>query len=162
LITAASTQFSLAEYYLKQGMDANAKAAYEAGITQSINFYYWLRTLSNSTVSGDLTPLGPTEINDYLSEPGIDWGTAANTAEKLNRIATQKWINSNVLRPMETWAEFRRLDLPVLTFTPDAGSQQLPPNRWLYPANEITYNSENYNAVKANDNLSTKIFWDTN
>jgi len=35
----------------------------------------------------------------------------------------------------------------------------LPPYRWTIPSNEITYNP-NYSAVKAQDNLTTKIFWD--
>jgi hypothetical protein len=160
LITAAETELSLAEYYLNAGMDANAKTAYEAGITQSINYYYWLRTFSDNSVSGPLTPLAPGEIDNYLAEPGVAWSTAATTAEKLNRIATQKWINSNVMSPMETWAEFRRLDLPVLSFVPDAAAQQLPPKRWQYSGNELTFNADNYAAVQAKDRLDTKIFWD--
>jgi hypothetical protein len=61
---------------------------------------------------------------------------------------------------MEAWAELRRLKLPVLTFVQDNGAQKLPPTRWLYPTNELTYNAENYQAVQSKDNLSTKIFWD--
>jgi len=160
LVNAAEVNFLLAEYYLKASNDASAKAAYEAGITQSINYYYWLRTLSNNSVSGALTPLGPTEIATYLAAPGISWAGAATTAEKLNRIATQKWINYSVLQPLEAWAEIRRLKLPALTFVQDAGSQKLPPTRWIYPGNEATYNTANYSAVQSKDNLTTKIFWD--
>ena len=158
LITAAETELSLAEYYLNEGMDANAKTAYEAGITQSINYYYWLRTLSDNSVSGALKPLASGEINNYLAEPDVAW--TETTTEKLTKIATQKWINSNVMAPMETWAEYRRLDLPVLSFVPDASAQQLPPSRWLYSGNELTYNADNYAAVQAKDKLDTKIFWD--
>ena len=160
LINAAEVHFMLAEYYLKSGNDATAKAEYEAGITQSINYYYWLRTLSGSSVSGPLTPLEANEISDYLSAAGVSW-TAATTADaKLSRIATQKWINYSVLQPMEAWAEIRRLDMPVLHFLPDAGSQKLPPTRWLYSTNEITYNTANYEAVQSKNYLNTKIFWD--
>ena len=62
----------------------------------------------------------------------------------------------------ESWAEQRRLKLPVLSFQEDETSsiRKTPPTRWTYPGSENTYNTENYNAVKANDNLSTKIFWD--
>ena len=80
--------------------------------------------------------------------------------EKLARIATQKWINYSVLQPMEAWAEVRRLKLPSLVFLPDAGTQNLPPTRWLYPTSELTYNGANYQAVQSKDNLKTKIFWD--
>ena len=160
MINAAEVNFLLAEYYLNAGNDASAKSAYEAGITESINYYYWLRTLSNSSVSGPLTPLEATEISTYLASPDISWLAATTTAEKLNRIAIQKWINYSVLQPMEAWAEIRRLDFPVLNFLPDTGTQKLPPNRWLYPTNELTYNAANYQAVQSKDNLTTKVFWD--
>jgi hypothetical protein len=150
----------LAEYYLKAGNDASAKAEYEAGVTQSINYYFWLRTLSNSTVSGPLTPLAPTEISAYLASPGVSWAGATTATDKLSRKATQKWINYSVLQPQEAWAELRRLKLPTLTFLQDNGTQKLPPNRWLYPTNELTYNPANYQAVQSKDNLTTKIFWD--
>jgi hypothetical protein len=35
-----------------------------------------------------------------------------------------------------------------------------PPSRWIYPTEEQTYNSANYQAVKANDTFTAKIFWD--
>ncbi|HEY6976025.1 MAG TPA: SusD/RagB family nutrient-binding outer membrane lipoprotein [Chitinophagaceae bacterium] len=160
LINAAEVHFMLAEYYLKAGNDAGAKTEYEAGITQSINYYYWLHTLSNSSVSGPLTPLGANEISDYLSAAGVSWTAATTTDEKLSRIATQKWINYSVLQPMEAWAEIRRLDLPSFHFLQDAGTQKLPPTRWLYPTNELTYNAANFEAVESKNNLNTKIFWD--
>ncbi len=160
LINAAEIDFMLAEYYLNASDDANAQAAYEAGITQSINYYFWLRANSNSAVAGTLTPLGGTEISDYLASSGISWSGAGSTAQKVNLIAIQKWINYNVLQPMEAWAEQRRLKLPALTFVEDAGVQKLPPNRWIYPTNELTYNAANYQAVQAKDILATKIFWD--
>ena len=63
---------------------------------------------------------------------------------------------------MENWAELRRLDLPVLSYEVDnSNTQKLPPYRWFYAGSEKVYNTTNYNAVSAKDNLSTKIFWDT-
>lgn len=158
LITAAETNFYLAEYYLNNGMDALAKAAYEGAVTNSVNWYFWLRTLSDNSVSGDLEPLAAGEIASFLAMPGVAW--TGTSAAKLNLIATQKWINSCVMRPMETWAEYRRLDLPALNFKPDVGTQTLPPYRWVYPTNELTYNADNYAAVQSKDNLDTRIFWD--
>ncbi|WP_026770474.1 SusD/RagB family nutrient-binding outer membrane lipoprotein [Asinibacterium sp. OR53] len=160
LINAAEIDFLIAEYYLNANNDASARTAYEAGITQSVNYYYWLRTLSGSSISGALTPLGSNEISNYLSSPGVLWTNATTSQQKLNKIAVQKWINFSVLQPMECWSELRRLKLPALTFVPDAGIQKLPPTRWLYPTDEQTYNAANYQAVQAKDNLSTKIFWD--
>ena len=161
LINAAEVNFFIAEYYLNAGNDASAKSAYEAGINQSIDFYYWARTISNDNTAGPLTPTTPAEKNAYLASGGVSWADATTNAEKLNLIATQKWINSSVLQPVESWSEIRRLKLPALNFVPDnSGVQSLPPNRWVLPSDEITYNSANYQAVAANDKLSTKIFWD--
>ncbi len=161
LINAAEVNFLLAEYYLNAANDASAQSAYEAGINQSIDYYFWLRTISNDNTAGPLTPTSTAEKDAYMASSGVAWTTAGTTAEKLNRIATQKWINYNVLQPVEAWAEIRRLKLPALNFVPDnSATSSLPPSRWVLPSNEITYNSANYQAVAAQDKLATKIFWD--
>jgi hypothetical protein len=158
LINASEVNFLLAEYYLNKGSDASAKAVYEDGINESIDYYYWLRSISNDNTSGTLTPTSPTEKNAYLASEGVSW--TGTDDEKLNLIATQKWIHYNVLQPIECWSELRRLKLPELTFVSDAGTQQQPPSRWVLPSNEVTFNAENYAAVSAKDKLTTKIFWD--
>lgn len=161
LITAAEVNLLLSEYYLKAGNDAMAKSTYEAGIKQSVNFYYWVRTLSNDNTAGSLAATNDTEINAYIAKPAIAWTGA--TAAKLSLIANQKWLHYNVIEPIESWAERRRLDLPVLTFQVDNSSQQKqPPLRWVYPSQEISFNAANYAAVAGKDNLTTKIFWDIN
>ena len=162
IINAAEVNFLLSEYYLNAGNDASAQSAYEAGINQSIQYYYWLRTISNdATNSTSLVAPTTAEINAYIASNGIAWANATSAAQKLNRIAIQKWINYNVLEPDECWAEIRRLKLPALNFVADnSGLQSVPPNRWVIPSDEITYNSANYAAVAANDKLSAKIFWD--
>lgn len=161
IINAAEVNFLLSEYYLNAGNDGSAKSTYEAGITQSIQYYYYLRTISNDQTD-TLSLIAPTngEINAYIASNGVAWVNASTDAQKLNRIAIQKWINFNVMQPDEAWAEVRRLKLPALTFVPDNGIQPLPPNRWLYPTDEQTYNNANYQAVAASDKLTTKIFWD--
>jgi hypothetical protein len=162
LINAAEVSFLVAEYYLGAGNDAAAKTAYETGIKQSIDYYYKLRTISNdNTVAA---PSAPTvgEISNYLASAGVSWSGAATNAAKLTLIATQKWLHYSVVQPNENWAETRRLDAPTFNFLPDNSSiQKTPPMRWLYPSSENTYNTANYNVVKAKDNLTTKIFWDT-
>lgn len=161
LVNAAEVHFFLAEYYLNSGNNALAKASYEEGIRQSIDYYFWLRTISNDNTAGPLTPTSPAEINAYLASNGVAWSGAQTPEQKLNEIATQKWINYNVLQPIEAWSEIRRLKLPALDFVSDnSGIQSMPPNRWVIPSDEITFNSANYQAVAANDKLSTKIFWD--
>jgi hypothetical protein len=161
LINASEVSFLLAEYYLGAGNDASAKTSYINGINQSIDYYYWLRTISDDASQPDLVPTTQAEKDAYIAGADISWDLAANNAAKLSRIATQKWINYSVLQPIESWTEIRRLKLPALTFVPDnTNAQTLPPNRWVYPSDESTYNSDNYNAVKSKDNFTTKIFWD--
>ncbi len=159
LINAAEVNFIKAEYYLRSGSDEMAKSAYETGIEQSVEWYYWVRTISDDEISGPLTPLGATEVSDYLASVGVAWG--GTNAEKLALIATQKWIHYSVVQLHESWAEQRRLSLPSLEFLPDnSNTQTLPPVRWLYPDSERSLNTDNYSAVAGEDNLTSKIFWD--
>ena len=51
----ASNSFSLNTLSKKANNDALAKSTYEAGVKQSINFYYWVRTVSNDNTAGTLT-----------------------------------------------------------------------------------------------------------
>jgi hypothetical protein len=161
LINAAEVNFLKAEYYLKMGNDAQGKIAYETGIQQSIEYYYWLRTLSNDFTAPPVTPPNSTEINNYIANAGVSW--KGTDADKIKLIATQKWIHFSVVQPYESWAEIRRLNAPALTFRNDIStSQKQPPTRWFYPTNERVYNAANYEAVKSKDDLNGKIFWDLN
>jgi hypothetical protein len=163
LITAAEISLSLAEYYLNAGNDGAAKTAYEKGIKESVEFYYWIRSISNDNTAIALVPTTAAEIQDYIDMPAVSWDAAATEAAKLKLLATQKWIHFNVVQPLENWAELRRLDALALSFEVDnSNAQKQPPYRWLYAASEQTYNTENYQEVAAKDNLTTKIFWDVN
>lgn len=162
LINAAEVNLLKAEAYLQASNDAMAKSSYETAITNSINYYYNLNSISaDAGTAPALDPLAANEISDYIASAGVNWDNASTEAEKLALIATQKWIHFSVVQLNESWAELRRLDMPSLSFKVDnANTQTLPPNRWFYPNSEVTSNSQNYQAVKASDNLSTKLFWD--
>jgi hypothetical protein len=163
LITAAATQLLLADYYLNiANNDAAAKAAYETGVLSSIDYYFWLRTISDNQETS-VSPTNNGEKNAYLAS-NMSWNKATSLAAKRNLIALQKWINYSVLEPIECWSEIRRTNLPVLNFVTDNSSTltQLPPYRFTYPENESTYNTANYQAVIGKDKLTEKIFWDIN
>lgn len=163
LINAAEVSFLKAEYYANAGNAASAKTAYEDGIKQSIEFYYGVRALSNNSLAPAAAPFTTAEVTAYLAKPGIDFSLATTKAAQVGLIANQKWIHFNVIQSLENWAEVRRLKAPSLAFKVDAASSQtLPPTRWIYPSSESVYNTANYNTVKANDNLTTKLFWDVN
>jgi hypothetical protein len=161
LISAAEVHLLISEYYLDAANDAAAQTAYNKAIDESIEQYYDIRAISNDNIAGAVTAPTDAEITAYKNTATVSWANAATAQEKLTRIATQKWIHFNVIQPIEGWAELRRLDLPGFTFLQDeTNAQKLPPYRWLYASTENTYNSANYNAVRAKDNLTTRLFWD--
>ncbi len=163
LVNASEVSFLAAEGYLKANNDAMAKAAYEAGISNSIKNYYLYRSVSNNNQSGAVVNPTDTEIADYIAKSQISWSNAATKEAKMVLIARQKWIDFSVIQPLDNWAEVRRLNAPALTFWVDqADAQKQPPTRWHYPDSEKTYNTDNYNAVAGNDKISNKIFWDVN
>ncbi|MGV3559032.1 SusD/RagB family nutrient-binding outer membrane lipoprotein [Larkinella arboricola] len=164
LINAPQMNLIKAEHYLRSGNDAAAKTAYETAITQSVEFYNNILSITNARgITGSVipTPATPASVAAYIAGEGVNWSKATTPAQKLSLIATQKWLHYNVVQPYENWADIRRLDMPVLNFqTDNANAQTLPPSRWTIPGNEITYNAANYAAVRASDNLKTRIFWD--
>ena len=158
IINAAEISFLAAEYYLKANNAAAAKAAYEKGIAQSVEYYYNFRKVSNDNTVAAPAAATADEIQKYIASDDVSWDKASN---KLAAIATQKWIHYSVVQPYESWSEIRRLDLPKFNFLEDkANAQTQPPVRWFYPSSEQIYNTTNYSAVKAKDNLTTKLFWD--
>jgi hypothetical protein len=163
LINAAEVYFLAAEYYLNAGNDGAAKEAYNNGIDQSVREYYMFRAISNDNTSGAVAPLQDAEIAAYQVAPSVSWDAATSAAEKLELLATQKWLHYSVVQPLESWSELRRLDLLDLQFEVDnTNNQSLPPSRWLYANSENVYNTANYNAVRQEDNLTTRLFWDVN
>lgn len=155
IITAAEVSFIKAEAYERWG-GGDAKSAYENGIRQSIEFYYSINNKSDYTGAKESMP-SEAEIAAYLADPMIAYGT-----DNLEKIATQKWIDFTVMQANQAWAEWRRTKLPVLNFPTDPSSVLSPnvPNRLLYPTTESTLNETNYEAVKSEDNVSSKVFWD--
>jgi hypothetical protein len=157
VISAAEVSFMVAEAIHRGLAAGNAKFAYETGVRQSILF--WFEVNSTGTYRDPLPAPSGGDIDVYLAGPNVSWDA---NADKLKLIGTQKWLNTGLGQLVQTWAEVRRLDAPVLTFMPDnESSQTLPPFRWLYPVSEKNLNDANYATVSAKDKLDTKIFWDT-
>ena len=95
----------------------------------------------------------------YLAQPAVAYSTATGTYKQ--KIGTQKWLGL-FDRGVESWAEWRRLDYPILN--PPAGMTYADiPVRMPYPYNENKMNQANYNAAAAaigGDAATTKLFWD--
>lgn len=160
LINAAEVNLILAEYYSRTGNAGSAKTYFEKAIRQSVEYYVRLGDKADETTWKPTTEPTTAEIDAYIAN--INFAGATTPSDQLKLIAFQKYIHYNVMQADESWAEQRRLKLPALPFRDDETSsvRKTPPTRWTYPTSESVYNTINYNAVKANDNLSTKIFWD--
>jgi hypothetical protein len=118
--------------------------------------------------SGTTASLFKEGIEDSMSfwgveQADIDAYTAAHTTSTLTEIAYEKWVALYLNGP-EAWAEWRRLDMPVLTPSTSAIDQRSPV-RDAYDASVADNNPENYAAVIAAqgaDDLHTKLWWDKN
>jgi len=100
-------------------------------------------------------------VEDFATN--TDAAYTGTSTEKLEKIYTQKWLHFGFLQSIQAWSEYRRTGYPALNF---ANATQVgyetPPTRLLYPSDESSYNSNNYEAVRAKDTRSTKVFWDVN
>jgi len=124
------------------GDDAEAKANYEAAITNSI--IQW---------NGDNTGAAA-----FITTPAI----AYDPANSIKQIAYQRWVHL-YMNGYEAWAEWRRTGFPTLTPAPNNGGALIP-TRQGYPSKEFTLNSVNYEKAKADmggkDDLTGKVWWD--
>ncbi len=145
IIDYIEVEFWLAEAAQRSfpGVSGGAEEHYNNAITASI--LYWGGTQD--------------EVDAYLALPGVAYD-AANWKE---RIGVQKWI-ALYNRGVEAWAEWKRLDYPILN-VPEGMTYNDIPLRFVYPYNEVLQNRDNYEAASAKiggDKVSTPLFWDVN
>lgn len=156
-ITSAEINFLKAEYFQRWG-GGDAHQVYQLALKQSIRFYYYLNQLNTDFDQHENEP-GPEAIVDFLNGPELR--LSGTQAEKLEKICSQRWLHYGLLQSTQAWADQRRTGYPKLIFPvnnhPEA---QLPPQRLLYPDNEVTYNV-NYIAVRDRDKPYFPIFWQT-
>ncbi|MBG9376915.1 SusD/RagB family nutrient-binding outer membrane lipoprotein [Panacibacter sp. DH6] len=149
LIPSFEGMFFEAEAIARGWMAGDARAAYEAAVTES---FVWLGVEDAAN-----------EAALYMTDNEIaTWDNAgATVAEQADFIALQKYIALTTIDPREAWADERRLH-----FLPDGFISNNPgrignslPLRLLYPQSEYTTNNENVSAVGDIDQFTTKIFW---
>ncbi|MFK7949478.1 MAG: SusD/RagB family nutrient-binding outer membrane lipoprotein [Saprospiraceae bacterium] len=139
-MTAFETNFLLAEAAERGFITANAQDLYETAVQQAFDF--WLTTM-------------PT---DYLTTGDAAYGNI----DKLEQIATQKWI-ANLSNGYESWIDWKRTGFPTLKTISASLNNDLIPVRMPYPATEQALNTANYNvtAEAANDNsINSRVWWD--
>lgn len=142
LMTAAETQFSLAEAkqrYPGVTLPGTAQSYYEEGVKQSF------RALG--ATAAQATTLLTSGIAD------ADWTVST---DKLRAIAIQKWLALNNFSGLEAWSEYRKTNLPV---TPQAATvtDSRRPVRFFYPNTE---SGSNANVPAGIDIFTSRIFWD--
>lgn len=144
--------FMLAEAVLTiPGVNGNAAAYYENGITHSINKVKSFGTLSGVNLGG-MQPT-TTEINTFISDRVSEFNSA-NSNEKMELLMTQYWI---ALRGngIEAYNNYRRTGYPYLQSPLSSGTNF--PRINLYPA---VHTNNNTNAVQ--QAITNQVFWDTN
>jgi hypothetical protein len=153
IFTAAETWFAKAEAFQQGWASGDAVAAFKRGVAESFNYYFWLNSVSEETPKH--TAPAVADIDAYAQKL---WDKNAN---KQKVILEQKWLNTALIDMRQSWAELRRTGFPELTFLTDNDSQEAkkPPYRLMYPDNEKTGNTVNWETVKAQDTHYNKLFW---
>ena len=157
IISYSEIQFILAEArergFITTG---NAETYYLNGVKSQFS-YYASRIPSNFVrpTASQLTP-----IDSYFVQSKVAY--SGTKTEKLTKIYTQKWI-SLFLCGFEAWSEWRRVGVPTITPGPDSGGSI--PSRVIYPSDELTINTENYNTAvqmlgTGGDAITTHVWWD--
>jgi hypothetical protein len=99
-------------------------------------------------------------INAYLAQPRVVY----NPARWREQIGLQKWI-ALFDNSLEAYAEYRRLNFPVLRPGPASANNGVLPLRHPYPALEQNLNRENLAAARQRQNgaePSIRVWWDVN
>lgn len=140
----------------------NAKENYYSGITASLADERSF--LSNAALS----PTTNDEI--YMTTGDVAWDDNDTYEQKLEKIATQKWI---ALYPngIEAWAECRRTGYPKLIPVLHSEETTIDPSKGQfikklrYPDSERRENAENATSSKLNngqgDGPNVRVWWDT-
>lgn len=139
LLSYAEVQFLLAEAALNGWPTSGASELYYVqGVTSDMDFH----------------GVDEAAAQYYLVDNGFD-GT-------IETIALEKWKSLIYINPIEQFAEYRRLGIPVLL---DSDGQPIDPNqvpsRLAYPNSEISLNGSNVSAVGEGINdFDTPVWWD--
>jgi hypothetical protein len=146
IMTYSEVLFLQAEAAFYGWIVADPAALYDAAVTASLEQYdAWGKAPS------------PGEIGTYLAQPAVAYNAT------LDRIILQKWLSLWMNGP-EAWADWRRIDLPVMAEGPDLIISRIPV-RFTYPDSEQSLNSTNLDAAIARQgglSLTDQVWWDVN
>ncbi|MFD2915387.1 SusD/RagB family nutrient-binding outer membrane lipoprotein [Psychroserpens luteus] len=147
IMTASESLFLQSEAVFKGLLSSgNAKGLFESAIESSFN---------------RLGASPGTYLSSANNVSGIGWD---GTADKLEAIITQKWIDLGGTNGIETWIEYTRTGYPSNMPLPDITNRPNRPIRLLYPTSEYTGNSANVSIYNQNVDtaFNSSLFWDVN
>lgn len=142
LLSYAEQNFIIAEAILRGWTAGKAEDYYLAGIRAAFGF------LSGNTPDDEVYHHGmkitSAIISSYITNPLVAFGTSVD--ENLKKIFQQRYLMGFMQDGWNTYFEYRRTGYPVLPINEltnqNTVSTQLP-LRWMYPANELSYNRSN-------------------
>ncbi len=176
LVTYADYCFMRAELAARTLTADNAKEWYDKGITASIQQYDDMANrakIVDRNNNDNYVPATPTEINAYLTKPGV----AYNAAKGVEMIACQAYLHF-FKQPNEAWAIYKRTGFPNSTSILQLekllalGTEQAIPRRASLPFPNVTnLNYKNidsaYNQMKLDPEFGTspsdifgRVWWD--
>lgn len=168
MLCYAQVQFMLAEAAVRGWISGDAETYYRDGIKAAM---YFVADNTPGNPNSDEPPFHHNRIMDedyienyYVNTPGVQLGSA--TGEKLKQIVTQKYLCTFLQAPLEAFFENRRTGYPEFPVNPES-NENIPadklPVRWMYPQEELNYNSENVNEAisrqyDGNDNVNEAMW----
>ncbi|MDR0394706.1 MAG: SusD/RagB family nutrient-binding outer membrane lipoprotein [Tannerella sp.] len=167
IISAARISLVAAEAAVRGWISADAAALYKNGIEMSFQEKDFASDVAGYQNSDpDLWESWETEYgfvltaDDYLAQPQV--ALTGTTAEKIEKIAMQRWLNGFLEDGIEAWSDWRRLNVPVLDPGRAAEITHVPYRRQYYLIDYET-NMDNYKAAigaQGADNFDTRVWWD--
>ena len=145
IVSTAEVLFDRAEAAARGFTNENAETLYNLAITASLKQY------GITDIAG---------VAAYLAQPSVKY----DPTNYNKSIGNQKWI-ALFGQGSEAFAEWRRLDYPVLSPASAGVLNGKIPLRYIYPGSEQSLNSKSYKAAVAHqgeDVLTTKLWFDLN
>ncbi|WP_329904112.1 SusD/RagB family nutrient-binding outer membrane lipoprotein [Porphyromonas pogonae] len=98
-------------------------------------------------------------VEEYIAQPQI--ALTGNFESDLKKIALQRWVNNYWKDCVESWADLRKLDYPVIKPGTAAAAVAKLPTRFIYHTDDFDANKENHKAgATTPDEPNTRLWWD--
>lgn len=162
LLSYAHVQFLLAEAAVRGWIHSDAQTHYAEGIQGAMQF------VASHTPNNPAYHHNRIMSDAYIETfPNTDAVKLMGTMEhQVEQIITQKFLCTYLQSPLSAFFENRRTRYPEFPINP-ASNENVPadrlPIRWMYPSDEVNYNSENVTEAinrqyNGNDNVNERMW----